>query len=151
MNSVSAATLADVSAIAELMQEMDEFYGDPERESAERKTDNIRSALFGDPPCAYALVARQNSLLMGFASYSFLWPAVGSTRSLYLKELYVRHECRKSGVGRLLMDGLFEVARNSQCSRVEWTTDEENSAAREFYAHLSVRVQSSKIFYRTVI
>jgi hypothetical protein len=34
--------------------------------------------------------------LAGFAAYSFLWPAVGLTRSLFLKELYVAEAARRT-------------------------------------------------------
>jgi GNAT superfamily N-acetyltransferase len=40
------------------------------------------------------------------ASYSFLWPAAGVTRSLYLKELYVAQDWQRQGIGKLLMDSL---------------------------------------------
>src|SRR6266581_9292618 len=47
--------------------------------------------------------------LTGFAAYSFLWPAIGLTRSLYLKELYVdvHGDGRdRSAAGRALVDAI---------------------------------------------
>jgi GNAT superfamily N-acetyltransferase len=148
---ISAATPADLQALAELMQEMDDFYGEMTRESLAVKADNIQAALFSDLPGACALLARQGPVLAGFASYSYLWPAVASTKSLYLKELYVRKDCRKSGIGSLLMKAMLHVAREAGCSRVEWTTDESNTDAREFYSGLGVHVQPSKLFYRAEV
>ncbi len=86
--------------------------------------------------------------MAGFAAYSFLWPAVGATRSLYLKELYVPEKYRRRGVGALLMRAIFETAGPLGCSRVEWTTDARNTAAQAFYAKLGLRAHPSKIFYR---
>ncbi|WP_433345436.1 GNAT family N-acetyltransferase [Micromonospora sp. CA-111912] len=71
--------------------------------------------------------------LAGLGTYSFLWPAVGPTRSLYPKELYVAQTARGRGVG-LLMDGLIDVAVANSCSRIEWTTDRDNTLAQRFYA-----------------
>lgn len=34
------------------------------------------------------------------------------------------------------------------CSRVEWTTDEDNIEAQQFYEKLGVPANPSKIFYR---
>jgi RimJ/RimL family protein N-acetyltransferase len=85
---------------------------------------------------------------VGFAAYSFLWAAVGLTRSLYLKEMYVADQHRGQGVGRLLMSALFEVAAKHECSRVEWTTDRDNPGAQAFYDRLGVPPLISKIFYR---
>jgi GNAT superfamily N-acetyltransferase len=145
---VSAAVPDDAVAIAGLMQEMDEFYDAPAREPITSKAANVTAALFSDPPRVFAVVARQDAALAGIACYSFLWPAVSSTKSLYLKELYVRRAYRHSGAGRLLMARLAEIAIEDQCSRLEWTTDQGNNDARAFYDRLGVPPLASKIFYR---
>ena len=82
------------------------------------------------------------------AAYSFLWPAAGLTRSLYLKELYIGEGYRRRGAGRLLMQALFEVAGQHGCSRVEWTTDSGNAGAQAFYEMLRLPRHPSKVFYR---
>jgi ribosomal protein S18 acetylase RimI-like enzyme len=84
----------------------------------------------------------------GLATYSFVWPARGVTRSLYMKELYVAGAYRGQGVGKLLMRAIFETAAQRGCSRVEWTTDTDNVAAQDFYAKLGLPSRPSKIFYR---
>jgi hypothetical protein len=38
--------------------------------------------------------------LVGIAAYSLLWPAIGLTRSLYLKKLYVPETVRGTGIGK---------------------------------------------------
>jgi GNAT superfamily N-acetyltransferase len=86
--------------------------------------------------------------LVGLASYSFLWPAAGVTRSLYLKELYVVEQSRHRGIGRLLISELCRIALNNGCSRVEWTADTDNPVALSFYATLGVPPQSDKQMYR---
>jgi GNAT superfamily N-acetyltransferase len=73
---------------------------------------------------------------------------VGLTRSLYLKELYVAKSHHRRGVGRLLMQAVFEAAGEPRCSRVEWTTDTGNAGARAFYHQLGLPVHPSKVFYR---
>lgn len=148
MVSVRHAKPDDVGAMAELFEELDRFYGASEVEPLELRTRQINEVLFDSPPAAHALTAWQNGQLVGLASYSFLWPAVGLTRSLFLKELYVAEACRRSGVGKLLMQSLFEVATKNHCSRVEWTTDADNANAQEFYDVIGLRRDASKIFYR---
>lgn len=148
MISILPAAPADAAPLAELLLEMDKFYGESSIESVEAKIAGINSALFSDPPYAYALLAWQESTLVGFVGYSFLWPAALSARSLYLKELYVSQAHQRAGVGRLLMTRLFEVAAENKCSRVEWTTDRDNLAAQSFYQRLALPVNPSKLFYR---
>ena len=106
------------------------------------------AALFGDPPAARALLAWDGPALAGLASWSLLWPAAGLTTSLYLKELHVAQAYRRSGTGKLLMEGLRRIAADRGCSRVEWTTDATNTAALQFYESLGVRPHPTKVFYR---
>jgi ribosomal protein S18 acetylase RimI-like enzyme len=46
------------------------------------------------------------------------------------------------------MSKIFGVAVARGCSRVEWTTDQNNPDARHFYARLGFPIQSSKVRYR---
>lgn len=148
MVSIRHAQPDDVGAIAELLDELDRFYGTTETDSFDRRARQVHEALFTAPPAAYALTAWHDGKLVGLASYSFHWPAVGLTRSLFLKELYVVEEFRRSGIGKQLMTSLFEIARQTGCSRVEWTTDAYNTHAQKFYDSMSVPPDQSKIFYR---
>lgn len=145
---VSPAEPRDVAAIAELCAEKDAFYGAATVGPTEGR---IAEALFGETSGGVALLAWDGSSLAGMAGYSFLWPAIGVTCSLYLKELYVMSAYRRSGVGRLLMSELFGIAGRMGCSRVEWTTDLVNSAAQRFYAGLGASVVTSKLFYRVEV
>jgi GNAT superfamily N-acetyltransferase len=142
------AQQADAPALAEIMNEMDRYYGETSGESESVKIANITSALFGQPPAAYCLLAWQDSELIGFACYSYLWPAIMSTKSLYLKELFVGDRHRHTGIGGLLMAELISVARDNGCSRMEWTTDIGNMGAQAFYERHGFKTAPSKIFYR---
>jgi GNAT superfamily N-acetyltransferase len=148
---LSDAVPGDEAAIAALCAELDEFYGSlPAGVPAERAA-QVRGVLFGDPPLAHALVAWDGEAPAGFAAYSFLWPAVRLTASLYLKELYVAEAYRRTGAGRLLMEGLYDVARRRGLSRVEWTTDTSNGGAQAFYEAIGAEPLTTKIFYRAVL
>jgi GNAT superfamily N-acetyltransferase len=148
MLTVRSAEPGDVTAMAELFREMDEFYGETTTEPADAKIDQINSVLFADPPLAYAILAWDGPNLVGMAGYSFLWPATLTSKSLFLKELYVSKRYRRRGLGRILMERLFRVATDSHCSRVEWTTDDENTDAQRFYGQLGFSATPSKRFYR---
>ena len=145
---VSPAESRDAAAIAALLGDLSRFYGATESEPPERRIGQISEAIFTSPPTAYALLARDGDQVAGLAAYSYLWPAVGATRSLYLKELYVPDAYRRQGVGKLLMRAIFATAGTLGCSRVEWTTDAGNTAAQAFYAKLGLAAYPSKIFYR---
>ena len=142
---IRPATPSDLAALADLLAERDRFYGvtrpDPEPAA-------IADALFGPVPAGRALVAVHDGAVAGLAAYSFLWPAAGVTRSLYLKELFVRAAARRLGIGGLLMRELHAVAAEHRCSRVEWTADTDQPDAQRFYAALGAEVLATKLFYR---
>lgn len=138
----------DVSALALLMADLDRFYGETDIEPPEQRIPQIAAALFVEPKAGYVLLARENEQLVGVAAYSFLWPAAGVTRSLYLKELYVTETFRRRGVGRALIQALCQVAIEHECSRVEWTADEGNGLAEAFYERLGVPKNRDKVLYR---
>lgn len=142
------AAPGDEHAIAALLAELDEFYGDQPAGTPDQRAAQVSAVLFADVPAARALLAWDGDALAGFASWSMLWPAAGLTTSLYLKELYVAESHRRTGTGQALMDGLYRIAAERGCSRVEWTTDTDNPGAQAFYESLDVKPRTSKIFYR---
>jgi GNAT superfamily N-acetyltransferase len=141
----------DAETLVALMDELEIFYGGIAPRPTDDQAQQVRDALFADHPAAFALIAWDGEKPAGFASYSFLWPAAGFTKSLYLKELFVSKAWRRGGVGKLLMDELHQIAWRADCSRVEWTTDAPNEDARRFYASLGYTENASKVFYRSTL
>ena len=150
MVTLADAAPGDADKVAALLAELAGFYGGAPQGTPAERAQAVRDALFGTPPLGSALLAWDGPELAGMAAYSFLWPAVGVTASLYLKELYVAAAYRRAGVGRLLMDELGVIAARRGLSRIEWTTDAPNGEARAFYAALGAEPLTSKIFYRVV-
>ena len=148
---VTPAEPGHAEAIAVLFEAMGEFYGAAEGGPLEQRVRQIRRVLFDEERGMSALLAWDGGQLAGAAVYTFLWPARGLSRSLYLKELYIGAAHRRKGVGKLLMDGLHEIAAGHECSLMEWTTDDTNLAAQRFYAGLGVPVRTSKLFYRAEV
>ena len=60
-----------------------------------------------------------------------------STKCCYLEDLYVNESVRGHGVGRVLIEHVYEFARQQNCNRVYWTTQEDNTAARRLYDTLA--------------
>lgn len=85
---------------------------------------------------------------IGLATYSFLWPAAGVSRSIFLTELYVSEKFRRSGIGAELMKEVFNISRAHRCSRVEWATEIDNVNAQRFYAALGAIRVEGKVSYR---
>jgi ribosomal protein S18 acetylase RimI-like enzyme len=149
---IRPAEKRDVPAMAELIEEIERFYGatDTDIQPLEERRTQVEEALFGSPPLASALLVEdETGDIVGLAAYSFLWPAAGSSHSLFLKELYVRGTLRRQGIGARLMDELRAIAAaRPGCSRVEWMTDSDNPGARAFYKSLGFAEFDGKIVYR---
>jgi GNAT superfamily N-acetyltransferase len=142
---VDRATVEDVEVISQILGEIESYYGGKEVPGDPGK---IKTALFSDRPAATVLLARDRDQVLGLASFSLLWPAAGADTSLYLKELYVRAQSRRHGVGRALMAAVRDAATAAGCRRVEWTADRDNPPALDFYAAMDFVEHAGKVHYR---
>jgi GNAT superfamily N-acetyltransferase len=67
----------------------------------------------------------------------------------YLQDLFTLPEARGLGVGRALIEAVYEKAREAGSPRVYWTTHETNAQARVLYDKIAER--SGFIQYRKVL
>lgn len=66
--------------------------------------------------------------------------------SCYLQDLYTAHEARGQGIGKALIEAVYERARTKGSPRVYWQTHESNTSARSLYDKVADR--SGFIVYR---
>jgi GNAT superfamily N-acetyltransferase len=57
---------------------------------------------------------------------------------VYLNDLFVTPDLRKSGAGRALIEAIYARADAMGAERVYWLTHESNTAARKLYDSLAV-------------
>lgn len=57
----------------------------------------------------------------------------------YLQDLFTAEEARGRGVGRALIEAVYERARAAGASRVYWLTQESNAVARALYDRVADR------------
>lgn len=57
----------------------------------------------------------------------------------YLQDLFVAPGCRGAGIGRKLIEHVFEEARRAGCARVYWLTHETNATAMQLYDRIARR------------
>ena len=75
--------------------------------------DQLREALFGPQPAAYALVAEVAGQVVGFALYFRSFSTWEGVHGIYLEDLYVAPEHRGAGLGKALLAALAAIARRS--------------------------------------
>lgn len=93
----------------------------------------------GDPHDYAGLVAEQNGRLLGLVHYLFhahMWFPEGIC---YLQDLFAAPDARGKGVGRALIQGVYDAADAAGVPRVYWTTQEFNYAGRMLYDRIGER------------
>ncbi len=82
--------------------------------------------------------------IIGYTSYSIIYYSwVG--KSLYLDDLYVRPSFRGKGIGKKLMNTVFEIAEKEKCNRVRWQVSKWNSEAIKFYKKIGARIDDTEL------
>lgn len=124
---IREATEEDFPVILELIKELAEF------EKAPEKVTNTVEQMRNEKDLFRCIVAESpGGEIAGMALYFFAYYTwVG--KSLYLDDIYVRKEFRRTGVGSALLNTIFGVARNEDCKRVRWQVLNWNSNAIELY------------------
>ncbi len=112
-------------------------------------TDKAWERLHDPAEPMFILGAYVEGKLTGIVHYLFhrsMW-TVGNY--CYLQDLFVAGEARGLGLGRALIEAVYETARNVGASRVYWLTQESNTSARALYDKLAERpgfIQYRKVF-----
>ena len=75
--------------------------------------------------------------LVGIVHYLFHAHAWTTQEVCYLQDLFVDHAIRRSGCGRRLIEAVAAAARERGCSRLYWTTKEDNAVARSLYDRIA--------------
>jgi GNAT superfamily N-acetyltransferase len=81
----------------------------------------------------HALVAESDGELLGLTHYLFHRTTTAIQPLCYLNDLFTSEKARGKGVGRALIEAVYEKAHAAGSPRVYWQTHETNATARELY------------------
>lgn len=81
----------------------------------------------------HALVAEADGQLLGLVHYLYHRSTIGIGPNCYLQDLFTAQAARGKGVGRALIEGVYDIARAAGCGRVYWHTRETNLTAQRLY------------------
>jgi GNAT superfamily N-acetyltransferase len=112
-------------------------------------TDTTFARFFDDAEPMHALVAEREGAIVGIVHYIFHRSTWTQGPYCYLQDLFTAEQARGGGVGRKLIEAVYERAREQGASRVHWLTQESNATARALYDTLAERpgfIQYRKIF-----
>jgi len=82
---------------------------------------------------AEILLGEIEGKVIGFALFFHNFSTFTGKRGLYLEDLFVLPEYRHSGFGKQFFSELLKIAKERECSRMEWICLDWNTPAIKFY------------------
>jgi GNAT superfamily N-acetyltransferase len=145
--SVRAVTRQDYDRWLPLWDGYNAFYG---RSGATALSPDITAMTWARFFDAYepvhGLVAESGGKLIGLTHYLFHRSTTTIEPICYLQDLFTSEAARGKGVGRALIEAVYEQARLAGSSRVYWQTHEANHTAMQLYDKVAER--SGFVVYR---
>lgn len=124
----------DFDAWLPLFDGYNEFYGRVGKTALPLEiTRTTWRRFFDDTEPVFALVAEVDGTLAGLAHYLYHRSTTRVELTCYLQDLFTAHAARGKGVGRALIQGVYDAARAAGIGRVYWQTHETNTAGRTLY------------------
>ncbi|MFI6940620.1 GNAT family N-acetyltransferase [Streptomyces sp. NPDC050418] len=144
---IRTATPADIPVIHAMVRELAEY--EKALDEANATEEQLHTALFGDHPAAYALIAEDtDGRPAGFCVYFLNFSTWRGVHGIYLEDLYVRPEARGGGHGKALLTELARICVERGYARLEWSVLDWNAPSIAFYESLGARPQDEWTVYR---
>jgi len=127
---IRESTPNDMQAVNDLIHELAVY--EKAGEQHINTTEQLIKDGFGDEKVFDCIVAELDKKVVGFAlfytSYS-TWKG----KCLYLEDFLVTEKLRGKGIGKLLFDEVYQIAKQRNVGRFEWQVLEWNKPAINFY------------------
>jgi GNAT superfamily N-acetyltransferase len=133
----------DLARWGELWEGYNAFY---ERTVPAEVTRTTWLRFFDTSEPVHALVAERDGGLVGLVHYLFHRSTSLIGPTCYLQDLFTAETARGQGVGRTLIESVYERARSAGSLRVYWQTHETNVTAMALYDKVAER--SGFLVYR---
>jgi GNAT superfamily N-acetyltransferase len=125
---------ADFAGWLPLWDGYNAFYGREGPTALPRSITDRTWRRFLDPSePVFALVASDARGIIGLTHYLFHRSTTRAEDVCYLQDLFTSPQCRGQGVGRRLIEAVYEQARAAGSVRVYWQTQTTNAAGRLLY------------------
>jgi GNAT superfamily N-acetyltransferase len=145
--SIRLATRQDYDQWLPLWDGYNAFYGRSGATALSPEITRMTWARFFDAyEPVHGLVAESGGELLGLTHYLFHRSTTAIEPTCYLQDLFTGEAARGKGVGRALINGVYEQARLAGSPRVYWQTHETNLTAMQLYN--KVAEHSGFVVYR---
>lgn len=127
---IRTAKADDMQAVHGLIRELAIY-----EKAEEQHTNSVKQLIedgFGINKAFDCIVAELDNKVIGFALYYTSY-STWKGRCLYLEDFLVTESMRGEGVGKLLFDEVYQIAKNRKVGRFEWQILDWNEPALNFY------------------
>lgn len=147
---VRAARLDDFAAWNVLWDGYNAFYGRAGHTALPVDVTRMTWSRFFDAyEPMHAMVAEQSGALLGLVHFIFHRSTIQVAPTCYLQDLFTVKEARGKGVGRALINAVYQCATSAGSPRVYWLTHETNSLAMQLYDRIAEK--SGFLVYRKTL
>ena len=144
---IRAVAQADFSDWKVLWDGYNAFYGrQGETALPDAVTQTTWSRFFDAYEPMHALVAESNGSILGLVHFLYHRTTIHIGPTCYLQDLFTLEAARGKGVGRALINAVYEQAKEGGANRVYWLTQETNTVAMQLYD--KVAEKSNFVVYR---
>jgi GNAT superfamily N-acetyltransferase len=131
---VRKARRDDASRVLELVDALADYERLPRPDAGARE--RLLRDGFGPSPRFDLLVGERDGVLAGYALFFETYSSFLARPTLYLEDLFVHPDHRKSGLGLALFRAVASEAVRRECGRMEWAVLTWNRLAIDFYERL---------------
>jgi GNAT superfamily N-acetyltransferase len=139
MLEIRFANARDAATILGFVRALAEYEKMPGAVEVDEAT--LSEQLGSTTPPFECLLAEEAGHAVGFALIFHTYSTWRGRQGIWLEDLFVLPERRRSGVGRALLDRVVSLAKERRCGRVEWSVLDWNQPAIDFYRSYGANLQ----------
>lgn len=139
---------SDIPDLARVFTEMESYYFGSEAASYDEVLPYLTNSVFSAYSGVTVVGAWKEGALVGFATFTLMFPAPKCSGQAYMKDLFTSAAVRGQGVGKSLMRFIAAFAVEHGCTRFDWTAETTNPKAAEFYLSLGASMVEEKQYFR---
>jgi len=102
--------------------------------------ETLRQQGFGADKQFGALLAEYEELAVGYLTYVWNYSTWAAGRYMYVENVFVHEQNRRSGVGAALMQEAQVVCKRHGCRNMKWEVESDNEGAIAFYKKLGATI-----------
>lgn len=140
------AMAADAPAILALVKHLGEVEHRPEAVTI--SLDDMRDLIAkSDSPATTTVMVDGASKIVGYAMTARKFSSFKGYLIHYIEDIVISPNLQGAGFGRLFMAELARLAADAGAKKLEWSAEDVNSRALEFYRHLGIDQEAGRVHF----